>query len=119
MVPVPESVPLEVCLSKDSRSLLQSGVSVGGRNANGAKLARDLIGTANYLQNIGQLFNGTPWQLFLDYCQQCPASNRWDEGEWKNLWKSAENDHPTPSCKAEGVETCIRAWYWKHYIKPN
>ena len=52
LIPVPESVPLEVCPSKDSRSLIDSGVSQGGRNTNGAKLVRDLIGTA--LARIGK-----------------------------------------------------------------
>lgn len=118
-VPVPESVPLEVCLSKNSQHLLQSGASEGGRNANGAKLARDLIGTANHLQRIGQRLNGDPWQLFLDYCHRCPTGNGWGEGEWKNIWRSAQSDRPTPSCKAEGVETCIRAWYWNNHVKPS
>lgn len=118
-VPVPELVPLEACLSKGSQLLLQSGATTGSRNDSGAKLARDLIGTANYLQQIGQRFNGDPWQLFLDYCQHCPSGNGWDEGEWRNIWKSAEGGRPTPSCKAEGVETCVRAWYWNNYAKPS
>jgi len=118
-VPVPEEVPLEVCLSRDSRQLLQYGVGEGGRNGNGAKLARDLIGTANYLQDIGQRFNGDPWQLFLDYCHRCPSGNGWNSSEWKNIWKSAQGERPTPSCKAEGVETCIRAWYWNNHVKPS
>lgn len=118
-VPVPESVPLEVCLSKNSQHLLTSGASEGGRNANGAKLARDLIGTANHLQSIGQRFNGDPWQLFLDYCHRCPTGNGWGESEWKNIWRSAQSDRPTPSCTAVGVETCIGAWYWNNYVKPS
>lgn len=117
VVPVPESVPLESCLSKDSRSLLQSGVGKGARSDNGYKLAADLIGTANYLQNIGQRFDGDPWQLFLDYCHRCSSGNGWGEGEWKNIWKSAQKDCPTPSCKSDGVDNCIRAWYWNNYIK--
>jgi hypothetical protein len=118
-LPVPGSVPLELCLSKNSRSLLQSGVGKGARSDNGYKLAADLIGTANYLRSIGQRFNGDPWQLFLDYCHRCPSSDGWGEGEWKNIWKSAQEDCPTPSCKEDGVATCIKAWYWNHYIKPN
>lgn len=118
-VPVPESVPLEMCLSKNSQQLLQAGATTGSRNASGAKLARDLIGTASYLQSIGQQFNGDPWQLFLEYCHRCPSGNGWSEGEWKNIWKSAEGDRPTPSCKADGVETCVRAWYWNNHVKPS
>ncbi|PSB55160.1 DNA primase, partial [Chroococcidiopsis cubana CCALA 043] len=116
-VPVPEAVPLEACLSKESRLLLESGVSEGSRNVSGAKLARDLIGTATYLQAIGQHFNGNPQQMLEDYANRCtpplPAS------EVDAIWKSAEKDRPGPSCQPEGVEACIRAWYWKHHLKPN
>ncbi len=118
-VPVLESVPLELCLSKDSRALIQSGAGEGGRNDSGAKLARDLIGTANYLQSIEQQYDGDPWQLFLDYCHHCPSGNGWNESEWKNIWKSAEGDRPTPSCKEDGVQNCVRGWYWNNYVKPN
>lgn len=118
-VPVPDSVPIDVCLSKGSQQLLQSGATTGSRNTNGAKLARDLIGTADHLREIGQRFDGDPWQLFLDYCHRCPSGKGWGEGEWKNIWKSAESDHPKPSCKEDGVQTCVRAWYWSNHIKPN
>jgi hypothetical protein len=115
-IPVFESVPLEACLSKESRLLLESGVSEGSRNVSGAKLARDLIGTANYLQTTGQHFNGEPQQMLEDYANRCtpplPAS------EVDAIWKSAEKDRPGPSCQPEGVEACVRAWYWKHHVKP-
>jgi hypothetical protein len=116
-IPVPASVPLEVCLAKESRTLLESGVSEGGRNTNGAKLARDLIGTALHLQTIGQQFDGNPRQLLDEYASCCtpplPAK------EVEAIWKSAEKDRPGPSCKAEGVKTCLRAWYWNHQVKPH
>lgn len=116
-VPVSEAVPLELCLCKNSRSLLLSGAVEGERNNNGARLARDLIGTANYLQSIGQKFDKDPWQIFLHYCYSCPTDNGWSEGEWKSIWKSATSDRPTPSCRKEGVNNCIRAWYWKNYVQ--
>ena len=72
-----------------------------------------------YFKDIGQQFDEEPWQLFLDYCHRCPSGNGWSEGEWKNIWKSAQKDCPTPSCKADGVDNCIRAWYWNNYIKPS
>lgn len=116
-VPVPSSVPLEVCLSKESRFLLQSGVATGGRNTNGAKLARDLIGTASHLQFIGQRFDGNPRQLLDDYASRCtpPLAAKEVDG----IWKSAEKDRPGPSCTAVGVEACIRGWYWNQYVKPS
>lgn len=116
-VPVPVAVPLEVCLSKESRALLNFGVNEGIRNTNGAKLARDLIGTANHLTTIGQRFDGDSQQLLQDYANRCtpplPAK------EVDAIWKSAEKDRPGPSCTAEGVETCIKAWYWNTCIKLN
>lgn len=116
-VPVPESVPLEVCLSKESRALLDSGVSEGSRNNSGAKLARDLIGTASYLQSIGQQFDGNPRQLLDEYASRCtpPLPPKEVDG----IWKSASKDSPGPSCKPEGVESCIKGWFWNHHVKPH
>jgi len=116
-IPVPESVPLEVCLAKESRSLLNSGVGEGGRNTNGAKLARDLIGTASHLQTIGQRCDGNPRQMLDEYASRCTPPLPGKEVE--SIWKSAEKDRPGPSCKPEGVEACIRGWYWNNYVKPN
>ena len=116
-VPIPVAVPLEVCLSKESRALLNFGVNEGRRNTNGAKLARDLIGTANHFTSIGQQFDGDPQQLLQDYADRCtpPLPTK----EVDSIWKSAEKDHPGPSCTSEGVETCIKAWYWNTHVKPN
>ncbi len=116
-LPVPVAVPLEVCLSKESRTLLNFGVNEGSRNNNGAKLARDLIGTANYLTNIGQQFDGDPQLLLQDYASRCHPSLPAKEVD--TIWKSAEKDRPRPSCTPDGVQTCIRAWYWNIYIKAD
>ncbi|WP_414585331.1 DUF3987 domain-containing protein [Scytonema sp. PCC 10023] len=116
-VPVPVAVPLEVCLSKESRALLNFGVNKGVRNTNGAKLARDLIGTANHLTTIGQRFDGDSQQLLQDYANRCTPPLPVKEVD--AIWKSAEKDRPGPSCTPSGVETCIRAWYWNTYIKFN
>jgi len=116
-IPVTEAIPLEVCLSKDSRTLIESGISQGGRNTNGAKLARDLIGTTSHLQTIGQRCDGDPRQMLDEYASRCTPPLPGKEVE--SIWKSAEKDSPGPSCKAEGVEACIRGWYWNNYVKPN
>ena len=107
-VPVPDAVPLEACLAKASRELL-NGVSEGGRNSSGYALACDLIGTANYLDSIGQQFDGDPRLLLDDYANRCnpplPAL------EVEGIWKSAQRDNPSPSCGEDGVDNCIRGWY--------
>lgn len=116
-VPVPESVSLEVCLSKESRSLLESGVSEGGRNTNGAKLARDLIGTADHLASIGQRFTGDARSLLEDYGHRC--SPPMPSKELETVWRSAQKDGPKPSCPTDYIENNIRAWYWRKYLKPS
>ncbi|MGK7947281.1 MAG: DUF3987 domain-containing protein [Xenococcaceae cyanobacterium] len=116
-IPVSASVPLEQCLAKESRYLLEHGVAQGGRNSNGAKLALDLIGTERYLQTIGQAVEGDPRQLLEDYSARCtpplPAV------EVESIWKSASRSNPNPSCTPSGVEACIKGWYWREVIKPS
>ena len=104
-------------MSKESRALLESGVSQGGRNTQGAKLARDLIGTASHLQGIGQRFEGDARRFLDDYAARCnpPLPDK----EVEAIWRSAEKDRPGPSCKPEGVEACIRGWYWNNFVKPE
>ncbi|PSB28837.1 DUF3987 domain-containing protein [Chlorogloea sp. CCALA 695] len=116
-LPVPQTVPIEVCLAKESRSLLQSGCAQGGRNFGGAKLARDLIGTASYLQTIGQSLDGDPRTLLDNYAKRCtpPLPN----SEIESIWASAAKSNPAPSCTPDGVENCLRAWYWKNYVQNN
>ncbi|MEZ2341508.1 AAA family ATPase [Microcoleus sp.] len=115
-VPVPASIPLKECLAKKSRSLL-NGVSEGGRNDAAAKLARDLIGTANYLQASCQAFDGDPRQMLEDFAQRCnpPLPER----EVETIWKSAQGSSATPACTPEGVENCVRGWYWNNCVTPN
>jgi hypothetical protein len=101
-------VPLYQCLSKDDRALIDGGVSEGGRNANGAKLARNLIGTAARLNYLGHRFEGEPRSLFDDYCSRC--SPPIDAKEADQIWKSAERSNPTASLTDDALENCIKAW---------
>lgn len=87
------------------------------QNASGAKLARDLIGVASYLQRINQQYDGDPKQLLDNYAARCTPAL--DSQEIATIWKSAIKDSPTPSCKEDGVENCVKAWYWKNYAKPK
>ncbi|PSB26414.1 DUF3987 domain-containing protein [Chlorogloea sp. CCALA 695] len=116
-LPVPQTVPIEICLAKESRNLLESGCAQGGRNFGGAKLARDLIGTASYLQTIGQSFDGNPQLLLAHYGARCspPLPTK----EIESIWASAAKSNPAPSCTPDGVENCLRAWYWKNHVKNN
>ena len=115
-LPVPASIPLEICLAKSSRELLK-GVGSGGRNDAGAALARDLLGTANHLQAIGQSFDGDPHRMLEDFASQCspPLPSK----EVNSIWKSAERGNPTPASTVAGVDNCIRGWYWQNHVKNN
>jgi hypothetical protein len=101
-------VPLEVCLTRADRSLIQHGASAGQRNTCGAKLARNLIGTERYLQQQRQRYEGTARQLFEDYRLRCqpPLSPK----EANQVWRRAEADNPTPSLTESAIANCIAAW---------
>jgi replicative DNA helicase len=110
--PSSDGIPLELCLTKAHRDYLQRGVSAN-RNDSGAALARDLIGTANYLQTIGQAFDGDPYALFVDYCRNCVQGNGWNQAEWDAIWKSALSKKPGAALSPEGIEACIKSYQWK------
>jgi hypothetical protein len=115
-IPVPEAVPLEICLAKESRKIF-AGFGKGERNTGGAKLVRDLIGTYNYLIAIGQSVDGDPRQLLEDYARNCNPPL--PKSEIESIWQSGLRDNPSPSCGSEGVNNCIKGWYWKTNLKYN
>ncbi len=102
-----DPVPLYICLSKDDRKLIDNGTGEGGRNNEGAKLARNLIGTASRLQYLGYEIEDNPEDLFEDYCARCspPITHR----ERAAIWKSALKDNPTATLTDEMIENCIKA----------
>jgi uncharacterized protein (DUF927 family) len=113
------AIPLENCLAHSNRDLLR-GVSEGGRNDSGATLARDLIGTANYLDAIGTLHIGDARSLFNDFCTRCSPSL--DDVEAQTIWDSAEADFPEPSCPPDAIANILNAWnkeYDPNYVAPT
>jgi hypothetical protein len=120
-LPVPESVPLETCLTKRSREMLASGSTAPDkqRNNSGIELARDLIGTAAYLKKIGQAYDGNPEILFFDWCRSVALDTDKPKGQPEAIWKSASKDNPSPGSGEDGVEACIRGWYWNTNLKPS
>ena len=103
-------VSLYACLTKDDRSLIDSGVSEGGRNASGAKLARNLIGTQSRLIYLGYRCGDDPRQLFDEYCDRCTPSIPARERE--QIWRKAEKDNPTSTLSDEFLHNCARAYLW-------
>jgi hypothetical protein len=116
-------VPLAVCLGRGDRALLQHGVPAGQRNDAGAKLARNLLGTANYLQGIGQRFAGEPQALFEQFCDRCSPPINAKEAE--QIWRSATKEsNLMPSLSPDKLATCIQAWKQRQQskvqsVKPN
>jgi Bifunctional DNA primase/polymerase, N-terminal/Protein of unknown function (DUF3987) len=109
-IPINRAVPLEICLSKASRELL-AGVTQGNRDNAGAKLARDLLGTARYLESINQPYAGNPRQRLDEFCTRCtPPLTQKDSDR---LWKSALKDNPGSSLSPDQIESCIKGWLWR------
>jgi hypothetical protein len=120
-LPVSESVPLELCLTKRSREMLASGTTAPDkqRNNSGIELARDLIGTTAYLKKIGQAYDGNPEILFFDWCRAVALDTDKPKGQPEGIWKSASKDNPSPGSGEDGVQACIKGWHWRENIKPT
>lgn len=113
----PDVFPLESCLSKRNRELLQDGAGEGTRNDSGIALALDLIGTANRLDQLGHRYDGDPRGMFDQFCDRCtpPIAQK----ERDNIWKSAQKKNPGPACSDEALEICIDAWKRKNTTTIN
>ncbi|MDJ0516014.1 MAG: DUF3987 domain-containing protein [Trichodesmium sp. MO_231.B1] len=115
--PMADIPPLITFLTKDDRELIESGVSQGGRNNAGAKLARNLIGTAQRLNYLGIHYSDTPQALFEDYCSRCspPINSK----ESQQIWKSAQKGNPTASLTDDAIENCLKAWQKNQHYRRN
>lgn len=107
-------VPLSACLTKNDRDLIDSGVNEGSRNTNGAKLARNLIGTATQLRNLGIQHSEDSRQLFDLYCQRCSPAV--DTKEADLIWNQAEKSNPRASLTDEAILNCINAWKYRRSL---
>ncbi|MGD1717530.1 DUF3987 domain-containing protein, partial [Dapis sp. BLCC M172] len=106
----------EECLSKNDRALINGGEGQGKRDTAGAKLARNLIGTAKRLDYLGYPYRDEPRQLFDAYCNRCTPPL--DSKQANKIWKSAEKDNPTATLTDDALENCIKAWQ-RQNIKPK
>jgi KaiC/GvpD/RAD55 family RecA-like ATPase len=103
-----KAIPLIKCLSREHRDWVASGTGQGGRNSNGAELARDLIGTELRLQILGISCSDSARDLFDDYCDRCNPSLNGKERE--TIWNSAIKSNPTPCLSDDKLENCYKAW---------
>ncbi|RMD68580.1 MAG: hypothetical protein D6822_06715, partial [Cyanobacteria bacterium J149] len=119
-LPIAENIPLDAVVAPKTRDLL-SGVGQGQRDNTGALIARDLIGTANYLDSIGQNYTQSPYELLSEFCTRCtpPLSAK----DCERIYRSAMKANPQPSLDTDKINSCISAWYWnnsdikKAYVK--
>ena len=110
-------IPLDRCLSKASSESLENGVTEGGRDNAGAALARDLIGTAGYLDSIGQAYEGDTHQMLNDFCQRCSPSL--SDSDCERIYKSAQSSSPSPSKPNDKINERISYWVWENSGKPK
>ncbi|MDS3860158.1 hypothetical protein RIF25_05000 [Thermosynechococcaceae cyanobacterium BACA0444] len=96
---------LLACLAVANRGLVNSGAAEGTRNKSGAALARDLIGTTQWLR--GKEVYPNPRALFDNYCGRCSPPLEPREAEM--IWRSAEGDNPGPSLSEDKLENCLTA----------
>ncbi|MDX2244566.1 MAG: bifunctional DNA primase/polymerase [Leptolyngbyaceae cyanobacterium bins.302] len=100
--------PLEQLLRREDRVWIAEGVPEGCRNSSGAALARNLIGTADYLNQQSILFDGNPKTLFELFCDRCQPPI--DESEREQIWNSAERSKPQPTLTPDAIANCAAAW---------
>ncbi len=107
-LPTIDAVPLLVCLAPATRNAIRDGAGEGSRNDTGARVARDLLGTAAEMGERGVRFDGDPRSLFGDYCRNCSPAI--DDREADQIWVSAEKSNPGASLSPDKIKGCIAAW---------
>jgi Protein of unknown function (DUF3987) len=107
----PGELQLVACLGPNDRALLEGGVGEGSRNSTAFSLGSNLLGTAGYLDSIGQRYSGNPKQLYNDFCDRCSPAI--DDNERAATWASVERSNPGPSLSTDKIENCIAAWKTK------
>ena len=109
------SIPLQLCLSRIHRQMLEYGVSQGERHIAAVRLARDLVGASSRLTALGESYEGDPESLYWDFCARCspPLPGR----ERDQIWRSTKSGNFAPSINnAEAFQRCINAWHRKSQL---
>lgn len=111
-LPIQDTIPIEICLAKETQQLLASGVN-NNRNTVATKVAFELVAIADYLKSLNQGFDGDPCNLFLDFCGRCGGEG-FNEKEWTQIWQSAVSSPRAPTLSPESIHNCIRGWVWRN-----
>ncbi len=112
-----ETVPLEVAIAPSHRELIDSGVPEGSRDNTAAAIARDLVGTDNYLQSEGQAVEGTPEELLNHFGDRCipPLS----DSDINRILNSAQRSNPEPSLDYYKIKSCVASYFWRNGDKSS
>ena len=102
------AIPLLICLTHDDQYLLKWGEGEGNRNSAGYKLARNLLGTANLLDEEGIAYYPDPQRLFQRYCDRCTPTLDSDEAD--AIWQSANKTPAYASRTLDSIALSIQHW---------
>jgi hypothetical protein len=107
-----DTIPLEICLTRDDQELIAHGVGAGsvGRNPMGYKLACNAIGTAAALNALGIRHSDNGYQLLEEFCRRCnpPLPDR----VIQRLWRQAQKSNPKASLTDEQLLKRVSYWQW-------
>ena len=108
-----DTIPLEVCLTRDDQELIAHGVSAGsvGRNPMAYKLACNAIGTAAALNSLGIRHSDNGYQLLEEFCSRCNPPLPYLEVQ--RLWSQALKSNPKASLTDEKLLKRISYWQWE------
>lgn len=106
------AVPLTLFLTDNNLHWIEYGIREGNRNNIGYALARNLLGTAQYLDKQGISYRPRPRKLFEHFCRICEPAI--DPGEAAQIWHSASKQPATPSLSPAKIMLLANRW-WQDY----
>lgn len=112
-LPVRESIPLSILISKNNQALVSGGASLGSIDNCGIALANDLVGVEARLQEWGQPYTESAIELLEQYARRCsPPSPNINVQRW---YRSANRGKPTPSRSPAALKNNITSYLWQQY----
>jgi hypothetical protein len=117
-LPVDQPIPLLECCTKEVRALIESGVPEGsGHNDQALKVSIELVSVKRYLNFINQPFLDSPEILYRRFVENSGIEyGPKEDGRLSGAYEKPDNG---PGCTPEGVNNCIRGWYWREHLKQN
>jgi predicted P-loop ATPase len=106
-----QPIPLLGAIAPVTRDLVLTGTTSGSRDDTGIAVAKDLIGTASFLDNVGQGYDGDTYSLLEDFCRHC--SPPLSDADCSRIFNSAASSNPQPALDEYKLKTKIAAYFWK------